>query len=48
MEAYNYLKEEILKVNQDILSLISKAKSMPGMAETSFDEYYARGGCGAD
>jgi GTPase SAR1 family protein len=39
MEAYNYLKEEILKVNQDILSLISKAKSMPGMAETSFDDW---------
>ncbi|MCK5203471.1 MAG: dynamin family protein [Desulfobacterales bacterium] len=39
MEAYNYLKEEILKVNQDIVSLISKAKSMPGMAETSFDDW---------
>ncbi len=39
MEAYSYLKEEILKVNQDILSLISKAKSMPGMAETSFGDW---------
>ncbi len=39
MDAYNYLKEEILKVNQDILSLISKAKSMPGMAETSFGDW---------
>jgi GTPase SAR1 family protein len=37
MDSYNYLKEEILKVNQDILALISKAKSVPGLAETSFD-----------
>ena len=39
MDAYNYLKEEILKINQDILSLISKAKSMPGMSETSFGDW---------
>jgi GTPase SAR1 family protein len=39
MDSYNYLKEEILKVNQDILALISKAKSMPGMAETRFDDW---------
>ena len=39
MDPYNYLKEEILKVNQDILLLISKAKSIPGMAETSFDDW---------
>jgi GTPase SAR1 family protein len=39
MDSYNYLKEEILKVNQDLLSLISKAKSMPGMAETSLDDW---------
>ena len=39
MESYNYLKDEILKVNQDILALISNAKSMPGMAEPSFDEW---------
>jgi hypothetical protein len=39
MDSYNYLKEEILKVNQEILALISKAKSMPGMAETSFDDW---------
>jgi GTPase SAR1 family protein len=39
MDSYNYLKEEVLKVNQDILSLISKAKSMPGMAETGFDDW---------
>jgi GTPase SAR1 family protein len=40
MDNYNYLKEEILRINQDILTLISKAKSMPGMAEeTGFDEW---------
>jgi GTPase SAR1 family protein len=39
MDSYNYLKEEILKINQDILSLISKAKTMPGMAETSFGDW---------
>ena len=39
MDAYNYLKEEILKINQDILSLISKAKSMTGLAETSFGDW---------
>ena len=39
MESYNYLKDEILKVNQDILALISSAKSMPGMAEPSFDDW---------
>ena len=39
MDAYNYLKDEILKVNQDVLTLISKAKSMPGMAETSFADW---------
>jgi GTPase SAR1 family protein len=39
MESNNYLKEEILRVNQDILSLISKAKTTSGMAETGFDEW---------
>ena len=39
MDSYNYLKEEILKVNQDILALISKVKSMPGMAESSFGDW---------
>ena len=40
MDNYNYLKEDILKVNQDLLTLISKGKSMPGMAEeTGFDEW---------
>jgi GTPase SAR1 family protein len=39
MNTENYLKEEILKVNQDILTLISKAKTAPGMAETSFADW---------
>lgn len=39
MESYDYLKDEILKVNQDILTMISKAKSIPGMAESSFDDW---------
>jgi GTPase SAR1 family protein len=39
MDSHNYLKEEILKVNQDILALISKVKSMPGMAESSFGDW---------
>jgi guanylate kinase len=39
METYHYLKEEILKVNQDIQSLISKAKSLPGIDESRFDDW---------
>ena len=39
MDSYNYLKQEILNINQDILSLISKAKSIPGMAETRFSDW---------
>jgi GTPase SAR1 family protein len=40
MDTYNYLKEEILKVNQDILTLISKGKSISGTAEeTGFDDW---------
>ena len=39
MDTYHYLKEEILKVNQDILALISKATSLTGMAESRFDDW---------
>ena len=39
MDTYHYLKDEILKVNQDLLSLISKAQSLPGMAESRFDDW---------
>jgi GTPase SAR1 family protein len=39
MDSYIYLREEILKIDQDILSLISKARSIPGMAETRFGDW---------
>lgn len=39
MNSSNYLKEEILRVNQDILSLISKAKATSGMPETAFGDW---------
>ncbi|MGD8990490.1 MAG: dynamin family protein [Desulfobacterales bacterium] len=39
MDSYHYLKEEILKVNEDIRSLISKAKSLPGMDESRFEDW---------
>jgi guanylate kinase len=39
MDTYQYLKDEILKVNQDILALISQAKSLPGIAESRFDDW---------
>ena len=41
MDTYQYLKEEILKVNQDIKALVSKAQSLPGMAESRFDDWAA-------
>jgi GTPase SAR1 family protein len=39
MDSSNYLREEILKINQDILSLISKTRSIHGMAETRFGDW---------
>ncbi|MGD9238063.1 MAG: dynamin family protein, partial [Desulfobacterales bacterium] len=39
MDNYHYLKDEILKVNEDIQSLISKAKSLPGMDESRFADW---------
>ncbi len=39
MDTYHYLKEEILKVNQDIQALISRANSLSGMAESRFDDW---------
>jgi GTPase SAR1 family protein len=39
MDSHSTLKEEILKVNQDVLTLISKAKTLPGMAETRFGDW---------
>jgi GTPase SAR1 family protein len=39
METYSTLKDEILKVNQDVSALFSTAKSIPGMADYSFGEW---------
>jgi len=39
MDTYSTLKNEILKVNQDVLALFSAAKSIPGMADYSFGEW---------
>ena len=39
MDTYSKLKDEILKVNQDVLALFSAAKSIPGMADHSFGEW---------
>ena len=39
MDTYSTLKNEILKVNQDVLALFSTAKSIPGMADYSFGEW---------
>ena len=39
MNNYHYLKDEILKVNEDIRSLISTAQSLPGMDESRFDDW---------
>jgi len=39
MDTYSTLKNEILKINQDVLKLFSTAKSIPGMADYSFGEW---------
>jgi GTPase SAR1 family protein len=39
MDAYNNLKNDILKINRDISLLFSTAKSIPGMADYSFGEW---------
>jgi len=39
MDTYSTLKDEILKINQDVLKLFSTAKSIPGMADYSFGEW---------
>src|SRR5210317_2196573 len=39
MDTDSTLKNEILKVNQDVLALFSAAKSIPGMADYSFGEW---------
>ena len=39
MDSYSTLKDEILRINQDVTTLFSTAKSIPGMAEYTFGEW---------
>jgi len=39
MKTYRNLKDEILKINQDIVTLFATAKTIPGMADHSFGEW---------
>ncbi len=39
MDTYSTLKDEILSINQDVATLFSTAKSIPGMAEYTFGEW---------
>ncbi len=39
MNTYNILKDELLKINHDITSLFSNAKSIPGMSGYSFGDW---------
>jgi len=39
MDTYRALKDEILKINQDVMTLFSTAKSISGMADYSFGEW---------
>jgi len=39
MDTYRTLKDEILKINQDVLALFATAKTIPGMADYSFGEW---------
>ena len=39
MDTYRTLKDEILRINQDVLALFSTAKTIPGMADYSFGEW---------
>ena len=39
MDTYNTLKDDVLQINQDILQLFSKAKSIPGMDHYSFGDW---------
>jgi len=39
MDTYTSLKEELLRINQDVYSLFSKAESVPGMTEHSFADW---------
>jgi len=39
MDTYRAMKDEILQINRDVLSLFSTAKSIPGMADFNFGEW---------
>jgi len=39
MDTYRTLKDEILKINQDVSALFATAKTIPGMADYSFGEW---------
>lgn len=39
MDTYNTLKDEILRINQEVATLFSTAKSIPGMADYTFGEW---------
>ena len=39
MDTYSTLKEEILKINQDVTGLFATAKTIPGMADYNFGEW---------
>jgi len=39
MNTYSKLKNEVLKINQDVSALFSAAKNIPGMADYSFGEW---------
>ena len=39
MDTYSTLKDEILKINQEVSALFTTAKSIPGMADYSFGEW---------
>ncbi|GBC61235.1 hypothetical protein DENIS_2195 [Desulfonema ishimotonii] len=39
MEKYNLLKDDLLQINQDIMALISKAKTLPGTGARTFESW---------
>jgi len=39
MDSYSTLKNEIVQINDDILSLFSMAKSMPGISDDGFEDW---------
>ena len=39
MNNYNLLKNELIQINQDLLSLLSNLKSLPGLSGDSFNDW---------